>query len=108
MLAAHAFAPMTPKHVCRPRRANLATAMSCGGQMDGIGREQRERPSGKGCTPMPGVVHRWPPAARLTRLLVQPLVAYVLYTGYIAILHTPPIYELMLRESGSTSPCTSA
>jgi putative membrane protein len=41
---------------------------------------------------------RWSPLARLTRLVVQPLVAYVLYNGYIAVLHTPPVYEVMLRD----------
>jgi putative membrane protein len=41
---------------------------------------------------------RWSPLARLARFLVQPLVAYVLYNGYVAVLHTPPVYDVMLRD----------
>jgi len=41
---------------------------------------------------------QWRPSARLARVLVHPLVAFVLYNGYIAVLHTPPVYELMLRD----------
>jgi putative membrane protein len=38
------------------------------------------------------------PVARLARLLVHPIVAFVLYNGYVAVLHTPPAYELMVRD----------
>jgi len=41
---------------------------------------------------------RWRPLAGLARILLHPLAAFVLYNGYIAVLHTPPVYDLMVRD----------
>ncbi len=35
---------------------------------------------------------------RLAMLVTQPLVAFVLYNGFLAVLHTPPVFERMVRD----------
>jgi putative membrane protein len=35
---------------------------------------------------------------RLARWATQPLVAFVLYNGFLAVLHTPPVFERMVRN----------
>jgi putative membrane protein len=37
---------------------------------------------------------------RLARFVTHPLVAFVLYNGFLAAIHTPPIFEQMVREQG--------
>jgi putative membrane protein len=44
---------------------------------------------------------QWPSLVRLARVLLHPLVAFVLYNGYVAVLHTPPVYEVMVRDEVS-------
>jgi putative membrane protein len=36
---------------------------------------------------------------RLARVVTQPLVAFVLYNGFLAVLHTPPVFERMVRDA---------
>jgi len=35
---------------------------------------------------------------RLLSWVTQPLVAFVLYNGFLAVLHTPPVFERMVRD----------
>jgi putative membrane protein len=35
---------------------------------------------------------------RLALWVTQPLVAFVLYNGFLAVLHTPPVFECMVRD----------
>jgi putative membrane protein len=37
---------------------------------------------------------------RLARFVTYPLVAFVLYNGFLAAIHTPPVFEQMVRDQG--------
>ena len=41
---------------------------------------------------------RRPAVRRVARTLTQPLVAFALYNGFLALIHTPPVFELMVRN----------
>jgi putative membrane protein len=38
------------------------------------------------------------PVRRVAAWVTQPLVAFVVYNGFLAVLHTPPVFECMVRD----------
>ncbi len=41
---------------------------------------------------------RWPVVQRLARMITYPLVAFVLYNAFLAVIHTQPVFERMVRD----------
>lgn len=44
---------------------------------------------------------RWRTVRGVAHVLTHPIVAFVLYNGFLAIIHTPPVFEWMVRDEAA-------